>query len=227
MFKPYRKFLLVGEPYCLSTWVCLILAGILGKKTYLWTHGWYGDEGRMKTLIKKMFYNLSSGLFLYGDYAKKLMIQVGFRNEKMQVVYNSLDYDLQKKVRGKLKSTGIYRDYFGNNDPVLVFTVRLTPVKKLDQLNEAHKILSGKGINFNIVILGDGPEKEKLQKLSGESGLLERYWFYGACYEETVIGEMYYNAAACISPGNVGLTAIHSLMYGCPVITHSELHLLP
>jgi glycosyltransferase involved in cell wall biosynthesis len=58
--------------------------------------------------------------------------------------------------------------------------------------------------------------------LSRKSGLSKRYWFYGACYEEAVIGEMYYNATACISPGNVGLTAIHSLMYGCPVITHSD-----
>ena len=36
------------------------------------------------------------------------------------------------------------------------------------------------------------------------------------------IGEMFYNADVCVSPGNVGLTAIHSLTYGCPVITHNN-----
>ena len=30
------------------------------------------------------------------------------------------------------------------------------------------------------------------------------------------------NADLCISPGNVGLTAIHSMMFGTPVITHKD-----
>ena len=36
---------------------------------------------------------------------------------------------------------------------------------------------------------------------------------------------MFYNATACVSPGNVGLTAVHSLSFGCPVITHDYLPL--
>ena len=32
----------------------------------------------------------------------------------------------------------------------------------------------------------------------------------------------FYNSAVCVSPGNVGLTAIHSLTFGCPVITHDN-----
>ncbi len=222
IFQPYRKFILVGEPYCLSTWLCLISARILGKQAYLWTHGWYGGESRIKTLVKKAFYNLSTGLFLYGNYAKKLMLKEGFKNERMNVVYNSLDYDLQKKIRTDLRYTSIYQNYFGNKDPVLIFTGRLTPVKKLDQLIDAHKVLSSQKIHFNVVILGDGTEEENLQSQSSKAGLSSRYWFYGPCYDEAVIGELYYNAAVCISPGNVGLTAIHSLMYGCPVITHSD-----
>ncbi len=222
IFKSYKKYLLVGEPYCLSTWICLILARLLGQQTYLWTHGGYGVEGRLKTIVKKSFYKLSSGLFLYGNYAKQLMLKIGFASEKMRVVYNSLDYDSQKKVRECLRYTDVYSKYFANNDPVLVFTGRLTPVKKLDQLIRAHEILSSKGVYFNVVILGDGPEKENLQNLSEKASLSDRYWFYGSSYDEAIIGEMYYNAAACVSPGNVGLTAIHSLMYGCPVITHSN-----
>lgn len=33
--------------------------------------------------------------------------------------------------------------------------------------------------------------------------------------------EFIYNADLCVSPGNVGLTAMHSLVFGCPVITHN------
>jgi glycosyltransferase involved in cell wall biosynthesis len=39
----------------------------------------------------------------------------------------------------------------------------------------------------------------------------------------SIIAELFYNANVCVSPGNVGLTAIHSLTFGCPVITHGNL----
>ena len=30
-------------------------------------------------------------------------------------------------------------------------------------------------------------------------------------------------ATLCVSPGNVGLTAVHALSFGCPVVTHNNL----
>ena len=43
-FKPYKKYLLTGEYYCISVWMILITNMLIKKKTYLWTHGWYGNE---------------------------------------------------------------------------------------------------------------------------------------------------------------------------------------
>ena len=42
------------------------------------------------------------------------------------------------------------------------------------------------------------------------------------CYDEKVNAELVYHADLCVSPGNVGLTAIHSMMFGTPVITHNN-----
>jgi glycosyltransferase involved in cell wall biosynthesis len=47
-------------------------------------------------------------------------------------------------------------------------------------------------------------------------------WFYGACYDERQIAELIYNADLCIAPGNIGLTAMHSLVFGCPAISHND-----
>ena len=46
-------------------------------------------------------------------------------------------------------------------------------------------------------------------------------WFYGECYDEKVNAMLIYNADLCVSPGNVGLTAIHSMVFGTPVISHN------
>ncbi len=58
--------------------------------------------------------------------------------------------------------------------------------------------------------------------MTNELGLGKSVWFYGACYDEKQIAEFLYNADLCVSPGNVGLTAMHAMMFGCPVISHDN-----
>ena len=47
-------------------------------------------------------------------------------------------------------------------------------------------------------------------------------WVYGPCYEEKILGDLLFNAEICIVPGDVGLTIMHSFVYGTPVITHNN-----
>ena len=58
--------------------------------------------------------------------------------------------------------------------------------------------------------------------LTGTSFSNNKVWFYGPCYNEQQIASLIFNANVCVSPGNVGLTAIHCLAYGIPVITHNN-----
>jgi glycosyltransferase involved in cell wall biosynthesis len=220
-FKKYDNYIILGEYYCISTWILLILCKISKKKIYLWTHGWYGRENLWKKIIKKFFFNLGNGVFLYGDYAKKLMILEGFSKEKLHVIYNSLDYELQKKIRIENPKSDVYFNYFNNSYPTLIFTGRLTVEKKLDQLVNATKILKDSGFLLNLVFIGEGNDKINLINKLNSLGIKD-YWFYGACYDEYKLGELIFNSSICISPGNVGLTAMHSLVYGTPLITHSD-----
>lgn len=225
-FKKYNKYIVLGEYYCLSTWILLLLCKFSNKKIFLWTHGWYGNESFIKRTVKKIFFKLSDGLFLYGEYAKNLMLKEGFSEENLHVIYNSLDYDNQLLVREQLQTTSIYSDYFKNNYPVLIFIGRLTKVKKLDQLINACINLSKKRIFVNLVFVGSGIEEGRLKEKA--YSITDNVWFYGACYEEEKIAELIYNSTVCISPGNVGLTVMHSLVYGTPVITHSDFtHQMP
>lgn len=222
IFKKYDCYILLGEYYCLSTWVILLLNKFFSKKTYLWTHGWYGNESLSKKIIKKIFFKLSDGIFLYGNYAKKLMIAEGFNESKLHVIYNSLNYESQICEREKLTENNIFKDYFKNDNKVLIFIGRLSKVKKLDLLLEGLKVLHEKGEKVNLVFVGKGEEEEKLKSIAETTQLSQFIWFYGATYNEHEIGNLIYNADICVSPGNVGLTAMHSLVYGTPVITHSE-----
>ncbi|MBO4451294.1 MAG: glycosyltransferase family 4 protein [Bacteroidaceae bacterium] len=121
-----------------------------------------------------------------------------------------------------MKPSDIYTKHFGNNLPVLIFIGRLTPIKRLDQLILALNLLHKRGSDYNLVFVGEGSEYTYLQRMIQEKDLSSRVWFYGSCYDETVNAELIYNADLCIAPGNVGLTAMHSMVYGTPVMTHND-----
>ncbi len=222
LLMPYKNYVITGDLKILPNWFILLYCKLTGKKTYLWTHGWYGREKKYQKLIKKAFYKLASGVFLYGDYAKTLMIKEGFSEKKLIPIYNSLDYNLQLKVRQSLAASNIYCRHFGNDNPVVIFIGRIQKGKKIEMLLEAVKILNDESIKVNVVIVGDQLQGYDILPLIDKLGLVNQVWLYGASYDEKINGELLYNADICVSPGNVGLTALHSLMYGTPVITHNN-----
>lgn len=207
---------------CLSAWKMMLLAKFRGQKIITWGHGWYGREGFVKKWLKRMYCGLADANMVYGNYAKELMIENGFDAKKLYVIHNSLDYDVQLELRNNLQVSGIYKEHFGNDNPVLLFIGRLTEVKKLDQIIEAMAILRTKGHDVNCVFVGDGPMSEHLERLAQEKGLNRNVWFYGACYDESENATLVYNADLCVAPGNIGLTAMHAMMFGCPCISHND-----
>lgn len=222
LFRKYKYYIFLGEVRCLSTWIALLFCKFTNSKIGLWSHGWYGKENRLDRILKKIFFKLADNIFLYGNYARELMIQEGINSSKLHVIYNSLAYDEQIEIRKKLQVSNIYSSHFRNNNYNLVFIGRLTAVKKLDMILRAVYNLKRKGEYYNITFIGNGEEKEHLTKLSKKFCLEDVTWFYGSCYNETQLATLLYNADLCVSPGNVGLTAMHCMVFGLPVLTHNK-----
>lgn len=220
----YDRYIMTGEPFALSTWWFMLLKYLIApsKKVYLWSHGWYGREGFLKKLMKRAFFGMADCTFLYGNYAKHVAIKQGFPTNKLEVIHNSLDHANQVALREKLTPSHIYREYFGNDNPVLIFIGRLTSVKRLDLLIDALEVLSIRGENCNAVFVGDGETRKDLEALVNEKGLSNQVWFYGACYDDSKNAQLIYDADLCVAPGNVGLTAMHTMVFGTPVLTHDN-----
>lgn len=229
--KEYDTYLVFGQTKDLSTWIFCLIGRVFypKKRIYLWTHGWYGKETSVQAFIKRIFFRLpNGGSFTYGKRARELMIKEGVSPDKLYVIYNSLNYDEQLLLRQQLKSTPLFLHHFRNNNRNIVFIGRLTKVKRFDLLIEAIKILKEHGEKYNVTFVGDGVERENMERMVEEKGIADQVWFYGACYDEKTNAELIYNADLCVSPGNIGLTAMHVLMFGCPVITNDDFaHQMP
>ena len=207
--------ILLGEMNVISNWVLAIFGKLFDTKVYYWGHGIYGNESILKRLFRFLFLKLAYGHILYGEWAKTKLIHIGFDKEKLHVVYNSLNYDSQKKHFEKLLKHPLPKKVYR-----LIFIGRLTKTKKIDQLLKALGKISNQ-IKYELNIVGDGLEKPYLINLKNELGL-SNINFLGPIYEEKALSELIFNSNVCVSPGNIGLTAMHSLSYGTPVITHND-----
>lgn len=207
--------------YCITSWVFMILAKFRHQKVYNWDHGYYGKESKIKTYIKRLYFGLATGSFIYGEYAITLMAKNGFNATKLFPIHNSLDYESQLALRNTIKPSYIYQEYFGNTNPVLIMIGRLNLRKKLNQLIEAVALLKNKGQIYNVVLVGDGEDRKSIEELVAKLDIQKQVWFYGACYDEATNADLIFNADMCVVPGDIGLTAIHCMMFGVPVITHN------
>lgn len=222
-FKKNDVIICPGNIRYLSIWRLLLHNRIIKRyRIILWSHGAYGRESKLQYFLKKIFYRLSDHVFLYGNYAKDLFIKHHILDQnKMTVVWNSLDYDRQIIYRSK-ECNNIIREHFNNEFPTILFIGRLTYEKKLDMLVEALHRLALRNEFYNCVFIGKGEAEDSIIQTSNSYCMKDRIWLYGSCYNDEEMFPLIKNADICVSPGNVGLTAIHVMTYGIPVISHDD-----
>lgn len=217
-FRKFDSFIYLGNMYYLSTWISAIVARIIGKKVIFWTHGFIRDENNFIGFIRSIFYKIPNEILVYGQRAKNILISKGFEESKIKLIYNSLDYDYQSKLLPEKNKINFFNNM---NLPIVGFIGRLTKQKKVHQLIEVLNLLQ---INkkFNLLIIGDGDQYPFLNKLVENYNLSSYVFFTGAIYIEQENCNLISSMDVLVSPGEVGLTAIHSMTYGTPVITHNN-----
>lgn len=222
--KRYKILILWGESHRISSWIAAFIARLSGKKVVFWTHGLYGNESFLKKWFRIVFYKLGNAILLYGSYAKSLLSSF-IHESKLHIINNSLDVNEQDVIYNTINSRdkAVLKNKLINDHGKLIgFVGRLTPVKKLELLLEAIAALKLKGVFCYVIFIGEGEYKSVLSVLSRSLGVEDQVIFYGECYESEILIPLLSACDVVVSPGNVGLTAMHALISGTPVITHSN-----
>ena len=221
----YDNIMFLGEFQILSTWIAILIAKVRGKKILLWSHGLYGNESYFKKKIRILFYSFAQINIVYENRAKQILINEGFKSETIEVIYNSLSFDKQNLIYSKLENEENVNpvNFFSNKSLQTIFFVgRITPQKRINELLDCLALLNNKAIKYNLLIIGDGPILSKLKNEYDNFVGLGWLYFYGATYDENELASLIFHSDLCVSPGNIGLTAIHSLTYGTSVASHSN-----
>lgn len=221
--RKYTHYIVTGDISIILIWLIIYFAKITNRKVYLWTHGLtHRNQSPIEKCILNMFFAKSTGILMYNKHFCENMLNIGCKRENLHVFHNSLNTSMQSDIYSRLQLTNVYKEYFKNDLPTILYIGRIQKHKRVDLLIEAMHLLQNKGIDLNLVIIGSNVDDDFLEIKIKEYDMCNRVWMYGPCFDEDKNAELIYNANVCVSPGNVGLTAIHVLSYGTPVITHNN-----
>ncbi|WP_110239769.1 glycosyltransferase family 4 protein [Nocardioides gilvus] len=212
----------LGDASYLSTWVLALLLRLRRVPVFFWTIGWHRPETGVKRFIRMAFYRLADGLLLYGDWGVALGESHGYPGSRLFRVGNSRTSSMAEIPMSAAETERLRSGLEGMQDDVVAAIVRLNPTKRLDLLVDAAGILKRRGTPTTLLVVGDGPERDRLERQAAELGVDAR--FLGALYSEEALAQVYAAADLTVLPSAAGLTVIQSLEHGTPVVTHDDPH---
>ncbi len=129
----------------------------------------------------------------------------GIPAAKVQTIWNGIDLD-DFEYRGP------------GPDPVLISVARLSAEKDFPTLLHAMKRAVAQFPALKLRLIGDGPEREKLESLTRELGLTDCVKFHGDCRDVPAkLAEAACFVSASLTEG-ISLTLLEAMAVGLPVI---------
>jgi glycosyltransferase involved in cell wall biosynthesis len=181
----------------------------------VWDDYWYeymGRRGFFGKIIERIVAKISSENIAVSEWTKKQLISIGTDPEKIQVVPNGINLQ---------KITGIKP---ANKTCDIIFAGRLIKEKNIDVLLNAVARLKANLPQLKCCIIGDGPEKDRLLKLSRELEIAGNVEFAGFLEYDALIARIKSSRVFVLpsSREGFGIIVIEAFACGVPVISTSS-----
>lgn len=146
-----------------------------------------------------------------------------FYMEKAKEFWKESSLDLTKIFVAPNTTEVIPIDIKGEEKNDFLFVGTLYKGKGVELLLDAFKEVTTKYDNNNrLHIVGDGPERKKLEAYVYQYNLNDKVIFHGAIYDEKKLADRFSKALLCISPTQGGLSVPKSMGYGVPFVTRKD-----
>jgi sugar transferase (PEP-CTERM/EpsH1 system associated) len=183
-------------------------------------HGYGTEISKRKILLETVLRNkIYATAAVSNDLKRKLVAHFLANPGKITVIHNGISSENDQQTTDKTavkKSLGI------NPDDFVVGTVgRLEPVKDQKTLVEAFNILRQKISRTKLLIVGDGKERQNLQKTTDNLNLGNSIIFAGECNNvERLLQGMDAFVLPSLDEG-ISMTLLEAMREGVPVIASS------
>ena len=198
-----------------------------GVGTVLWGHGYSKQDAGWRAKARYSVAKLADALLFYNHKAAGAYVGAGFDPDRVFVALNAIDQSpiqaaREQWVNEPTRIEDFRREQKLGDAPVLLFVSRLEETNRVDLLIEAQAKLSEAFPSLVVAVVGKGPDGERLESLATQRGLADRVRFLGAIYDEERIAPWFMVSTAFCYPANIGLSILHGMGYGLPVVTSDK-----
>jgi len=195
--------------------MALLYTKVFRKPLWVWWGGTLHTErsiGLVKSYWRKVFVHFVPRWISYGKTSTEYLLHLGIARERI--------LEIQNCVGETLFSRPIPPAFAFSPRPVLLYVGQLIERKGVDLLLESAARVQNKGRTFTLVLVGDGPEKERLERKVLTLGLRHVRFLPPRKPEE--MPAVYRSADALVFPTLEdvwGLVVNEALWSGIPVIS--------
>ena len=214
-----------GNPRYLSNFPLILQAKKRGVGVIWWGHGWSSGSRGFAAWLRRKIMQVADVVLLYTDAEVASYVSLGFDPARTFATNNALDQTLAERYSKYWDAERLKKfqeDNLVQDRRVLLFCGRLLPKADLDFLVRSLPQVLALRPNVLLVVIGDGPELLSLQTMAKELGVEKFVRWLGSIYDERELAPWFLTADAFVFPGAIGLSVLHAMGYGLPVLTHSD-----
>lgn len=210
----------------------LLTARRFGVPTVLWGHGFSKHERPIRRLLRWNVARLATAVLTYNHGVADTLVASGLPRERVFTALNTIDHRpiLAQRERWAQKPEELeafrVKNGLRSDAPHLLFVSRLDPNNRVDVLIDAVALLRERMPGIRATIVGGGTDGENLRAHAESRGVLgSAVHLTGPIYDEDVLSAWFLSADFFVYPSNIGLSIIHALGYGLPVLVGDRIDL--
>ncbi len=175
------------------------------------------EDDRQATLTKYFafdYFSRCDEIWTVNREARDFLLERGFAGN-VEVFDNGTELETAGE-RARLRA----RETFHLTDvPALFFSGSMEPQKNLPRVLEAAAILQRRGVRFQLLLTGRGPEEKRVKERVHALNLTGTVRFLGYITDETLLSGLYAESALCLFPAqgvSAGLIVREAAVQGTP-----------
>lgn len=221
-FKPDLTIILFNSGI-LNLLIIQLYFIISGRKYLLWSCGHKraeisGGQIAFKNLINDFFNKRASGHISYGGYYADELVRQGIPRQKVFVAQNTLNVERILLTERNVKAEVRNRLELPKTFNIFIYVGAIIPSKNLLQAIKIFMEILQENRNIIFIIIGEGTEKEVLNKFINDKNLVQNIHLLPSMYG-VALAEYFFSADAFLLPGTGGLAVNEAMAYGLPIIS--------
>lgn len=158
--------------------------------------------------------NQSNGVTAVSNFLKQATLEHFNINNNIEVIYNFVDTDRFKRD----EDPELRQSFATKNEKILIHVSNFRPLKRVDDVLYAFKKIK-KNIPSKLLMVGDGPERIRLEELCRHNHLCDDVHFLG---KQDAVNQLLSISDLFLLPSaneSFGLAALEAMACGLPVVS--------